>query len=115
MAGYLRSYLAELIGTFALILVGAGSIMVNAYTHGGVGLLGIAFAHGLTIMAMAYAFGRASGGHFNPAVTGAMLVTRRISPGKGVFYIASQLLGASLAALFLLLIYRASPWVDNAP
>jgi MIP family channel proteins len=115
MAGYLRSYLAEAIGTFALILVGAGSILADAKTHGAIGVTGIAFAHGLTIMAMAYAFGRVSGGHFNPAVTSAMLATRRIGPAKGIFYIVSQLLGAALAGLLLLAIYRGSPWVSAPP
>jgi MIP family channel proteins len=115
MAGYLRSYLAEVIGTFALILIGAGSIMANAYTHGAIGVTGIALAHGLTIMAMAYTFGGVSGGHFNPAVTAAMLVTRRMGPTKGLFYVISQLLGAALAGLLLLAIYKESPWIQNAP
>jgi MIP family channel proteins len=115
MAGYMRSYLAELIGTFALILVGGGSIVANQVSHGGLGVTGIAFAHGLTIMAMAYAFGAISGGHFNPAVTTAMLVNRRIGPAKGVVYIVSQLLGAALAGLLLRAIYHGSPWVSASP
>lgn len=101
MTGNLKSYTAEFIGTFALIFVGAGSICMDALTGGKVGLTGIALAHGLTIMSMAYAYGAVSGGHFNPAVTIAMLINRRIEAIKGVFYIASQLLGAALAGLFL--------------
>lgn len=101
MTGTLRSYAAELIGTFALIFVGAGSICMDVITGGKVGLTGIALAHGLTIMVMAYTYGPVSGGHFNPAVTAAMLASRRIDPIKAVFYIASQLVGAALAGIFL--------------
>lgn len=101
MTGSLKSYAAEIIGTFALIFAGAGSICMDALTGGHVGLLGIALAHGLTIMVMAYTYGPISGGHFNPAVTVAMLVSRRIGPIQGIFYIVSQLLGAALAGIFL--------------
>jgi len=90
-----------MIGTFALIFAGAGSICMDALTGGKVGLVGIALAHGLAIMVMAYTYGAASGGHFNPAVTAAMFLNRRIRAVQGVFYVACQLLGAALAALLL--------------
>ncbi|MBI4057614.1 MAG: aquaporin [Elusimicrobia bacterium] len=101
MAGNLRAYIAELIGTFALILIGAGSVCMDAITGGKLGLTGIAFAHGLTIMVMAYALGNISGGHFNPAVSIAMLLTKKIEMARTVGYIAAQLLGATLAGIFL--------------
>ena len=64
----MNKYLAEFIGTFTLVLAGTGAIANNAT------LVGVAFAHGLAIMVMAYAFGNISGGHFNPAVTVTMAI-----------------------------------------
>ena len=94
----LRRGIAELVGTFALIFVGVGSIV---FVSQGSGLLGVALAHGLTIAIMASAVGHISGGHFNPAVTFGFLVTRRIAPSLAVVYWASQLAGAVLGALAL--------------
>jgi len=111
----LKSYLAEMIGTFALILVGAGSVCMESFTGGRVGLTGIALAHGLTIMAMAYTYGPVSGGHFNPAVTFAMLVTRRINALKAIFYIVSQLLGAALAGVCLKTVLQSRPDLSLLP
>ena len=61
--------IAEFVGTLALIFIGAGSICANQFLGGGVGLVGIALAHGLTIAVMVSAIGHISGGHINPAVT----------------------------------------------
>ncbi|MBI2884859.1 MAG: MIP family channel protein [Candidatus Omnitrophica bacterium] len=94
-------YLAEFIGTFALIFIGAGSICSDAVSGGQVGIVGIALAHGLTIMVMVYAFGHISGGHFNPAVTAAMALTKRIEPAPAAGYVAAQLGGAALAGWVL--------------
>lgn len=102
-----KPYLAELIGTFALIFIGAGSI-----AHGKGNLTGIALAHGLTIMSMIYATGHLSGTHINPAVTTAMMVTGRMAPATGGLYIVSQLIGASLGGFALRVIF--SPTADTA-
>lgn len=96
-----KAALAELIGAFTLIFVGAGSIMADALLGGKIGLTGIAFAHGLAIATMVAAAGHLSGGHFNPAVTTAFMATGRLPTGTGLLYIAAQLIGASLAAFFL--------------
>jgi MIP family channel proteins len=96
----LRRGIAELIGTFTLIFVGMGSIMFASS-----GILGVALAHGLAIAIMASAVGHISGGHFNPAVTLSMLVTRRIEIAEAVRYWVSQLAGGVAAALILLAIY----------
>lgn len=93
--------LAEAVGTFTLIFIGAGSILADHLTGGQVGLVGIAFAHGLAIGTMVLALGAVSGGHFNPAVTVGFLVTGRQPLGRGLAYIVAQLLGASVAALLL--------------
>ncbi len=96
-----KAAVAELIGTFALIFMGAGSILADAMTGGKVGMTGIALAHGLAIATMVSATGHISGGHLNPAVTGAFVVTGRLPVGSGIVYVVAQLVGASLAAFFL--------------
>ncbi len=96
-----KAGLAELIGTFALIFMGAGSILADTLTGGKVGLTGIAFAHGLAIATMVSATGHLSGGHLNPAVTGAFVLTGRLPARSGIVYLIAQLAGASLAAFFL--------------
>lgn len=103
-----KTFLAELIGTFGLIFFGAGAILQNANTQS-VGTVGIALAHGLAIMLGFYVFGHVSGGHFNPAVSFGMALTRRLSWGGMIRYWIGQLLGASLAAWALALLYRGGP------
>ncbi len=100
--------LAEAIGTFALIFVGAGSIMAFLATGSDPGkdaaaFVGVALAHGLTIAVMVTATGHISGGHLNPAVTLGLFAAGRVRVSQAVVYIVSQLIGASLAAALLLL------------
>ncbi len=95
-----KKLVAEFLGTFTLIFVGAGAIMT-----GKADLLGIALAHGLAIATMIAALGGISGGHFNPAVTFGFLLTKRISIEKAAQYWVSQLLGASFAAWILKSVY----------
>ncbi|HLW47485.1 MAG TPA: aquaporin [bacterium] len=104
-----KQLLAEGIGAFTLIFAGAGSIIANEATHGGVGLLGIALAHGLAIAVMVSALGVISGGHFNPAVTCAFVVSGRMPVARGVAYALAQLTGATLAALALVAAYPPGP------
>lgn len=106
---HLEKYFAELIGTFALVFFGAGAVIVNSITGGEPGLLGIALAHGLTLMAMIYVFGSISGTHINPAVTTAMVAAKKMKPTEGIFYIASQLIGATLAGAGLMVIFPKAP------
>jgi len=103
-----RSFLAEMIGTFGLIFFGAGAILQQQATQS-VGTTGIAVAHGLAILIGVYAFGHISGGHFNPAVSFGMWMTRRIGMGKMLVYWAAQLVGASLAAGILGYLYQGGP------
>src|ERR1700688_2018827 len=93
--------LAEFIGTFSFVFIGAGAASV---VGGGVGLNGItavAFAHGLAIMAFAFAYGPVSGGHMNPAVTIGVLAAGAMRVGEAVGYIISQLIGGIAGALLL--------------
>lgn len=95
-----RHFMAEFIGTFALVFVGGAAIMVTYGPNAPGGLLEVALAHGLILGIAISALMRISG-HFNPAVTLGFLVTRRIEPMMAGLYIASQLLGAMAAAYAL--------------
>jgi len=101
-----RKAIAEFIGAFTLIFIGAGSII----SPGGGNLLLVAFAHGLAIGVMVSALGRISGGHFNPAVTLGALAGRQITARLAVLYWGAQLLGALAAALGLFLIFPSAAW-----
>jgi aquaporin TIP len=96
----LRPAIAEFIGTFTLIFVGAGSI-IAAHGIEDPSLIGIAIAHGLAIGVMVATYARVSGAHFNPAVTFGFLLTKRIKPRKAAVYWIAQLAGAAVAALLL--------------
>jgi aquaporin Z len=71
---------AEAVGTFFLVLIGPGTVMVDAFSDGAVGLVGIALAFGFVVSAMIYALGPLSGAHINPAVTLAFWSVRRFPP-----------------------------------
>src|SRR5216684_5068182 len=107
---YVKPVVAELIGTFGFVFIGAGSIITNTLTRGAVGLVGIALATGLALAIVITVFAATSGGHINPAVTLGFLVTRRIAPLLGILYIVAQLVGATLAGLLLRAIYPQAVW-----
>jgi MIP family channel proteins len=95
-----KKVLAELIGTFTLVFVGAGAGAVVGGT-GTPGLVAVAFAHGLAIMTSVYVWGSISGCHINPAVTVGVLVGGHIDAVKAVLYIVAQLIGGIAAAYLL--------------
>jgi aquaporin Z len=98
----LKRSVAELLGTFWLVLGGCGSAVLAAkFPEVGIGLVGVSLAFGLTVVTMAYAVGHISGGHFNPAVTIGLLAGGRVKVGDVVPYIVAQLVGAVLAAWIL--------------
>lgn len=90
-----KAYIAEFIGTFALVFIGVGAIAANA------GLTGIALAHGLAIAVMVSATGAISGGHLNPAVTVGALLAKKIGLTDAVGYVLSQCLGAIVASFLI--------------
>ena len=103
----MKKYLAELIGTFSLVLFGCGAAVIAGSSQvgpSGIGLLGISIAFGFAVVAMAYAIGPISGCHINPAVTIGVLVAGRMDTKDAVGYIISQLIGATLGAGVLYLI-----------
>lgn len=124
-----RSLVAELLGTFVLVLGGCGTAMLAAGVEpGGVGMLGVALAFGLTVLVMAYAVGHISGGHFNPAVTLGAVAGGRFPVKDAAPYIVVQVIGAILAAGVLYVIangvdgfsasesgFAANGYGDNSP
>jgi len=101
-----KKYWAELIGTFALVLIGCGSAVIAGQY---IGFMGIAFAFGLTVLAMVYAIGNISGCHINPAISLSMLVAGRLGWKDTIFYVIFQCVGAVLAALLLWLVAGGMP------
>ncbi|MEJ7759344.1 MAG: MIP/aquaporin family protein [Gemmatimonadaceae bacterium] len=96
-----RRWIAELIGTFFLVFVGPGAVMVNAASQGIIGHAGVAIAFGFVVVAMIYAVGHLSGAHLNPAVTLGFWSVRRFPAREVVPYVIAQCVGATLASLAL--------------
>jgi len=99
-----KVFLAEFIGTFALVFIGMGAGIVNA------GLLGVALAHGFTLAVFAYAYGHISGTHVNPAVTFALALKNVVTWGQAVVYWIAQFAGAILAAFVMKLFLDSSSY-----
>lgn len=104
----MRKYLAEFVSTFALVFVATGAVATNNMTDGSLGLIGIAVASGLIVMAMVYATKHISGAHINPAVTIAMFITKKINITDSLSYIAAQMSGAIIASLLILTIFPSA-------
>src|SRR6185295_9291676 len=105
-----RRLAAESLGTFWLVFGGCGSaVLAAAFPQVGIGLLGVSLAFGLTVLTMAYAVGRVSGGHFNPAVTVGLFTAKRVPAADLAPYIIAQVVGAIAAAAVLLLIASGKP------
>ncbi|MGF9768779.1 aquaporin [Bacillus albus] len=99
--------IAECIGTFVLVLFGTGTAVIGGGVEG-IGVLGIAMAFGLSIVAMAYSIGTISGCHVNPAVSIAMFINKRMAAKELAYYIVAQILGALLGTVTLVTILKSS-------
>lgn len=97
----MRRYLAEALGTFVLVVGGVGTAVLAGER---VGALGVAFAFGLSLLAMVYVIGPITGCHVNPAVTVGLLLTDKVDPRDAVGYVVAQIVGAILAAGAVLLV-----------
>ena len=101
----MKKLAAEAFGTFWLVLGGCGSAVLAAgFPEVGMGLLGVSFAFGLTVLTMAYAVGGISGGHFNPAVSIGLAAAGKFEWGELARYIPAQVIGGALGAFVLYLI-----------
>ena len=110
----MKKPIAEFIGTFTLVLFGCGAAVIGGMGTGatGIDVLGISFAFGLAIVAMAYGIGPVSGCHVNPAVSLGVLVAGRMSMSDFIAYVIAQVLGAVAGAivLYVILSGKASGW-----
>jgi aquaporin NIP len=97
----MKKYLSEFLGTFILLFVGTGAVIVNQQTNGALGLQGIAAVWGFAIIALVYAFGDISGTHINAAVTIAFAADKRFEWKEVPPYLLSQFAGAILASILL--------------
>ena len=105
MPSLFRRSFAELLGTFALVFIGAGAVASKYFPEATYGIFGVAVAHGLVLAVMVTALLGISGGHLNPAVTLGLMAVRRTDLRTGLAYIVAQLLGAVLAALLIKVVY----------
>ena len=109
----MKKYVAEFIGTFWLVLGGCGSaVLAAAFPDVGIGLLGVSFAFGLTVLTMAFAIGHISGCHLNPAVSIGLWAGGRFQANQLLPYIVAQVLGAIVAGGVLYLIATGQPGFD---
>jgi aquaporin Z len=102
----MKKYFAELVGTFVLVFGGVGAAVL-AGSH--IGNIGIAFAFGLSLLAMVYTIGPVSGCHINPAVTFGVLLARKIGGRDAVMYVIAQIIGGIIAAGCILAIAHGLP------
>lgn len=101
MGAKVRPLTAEFVGTFALVFIGAGAVVVDSATSNALGLLGIALAHAVVLSVMVTATMRISGGHLNPAVTFGLWLANKIEAKDAGLYVAVQLLAAVAGALLV--------------
>jgi aquaporin Z len=110
-----KKYAAEAIGTFWLTFAGCGSaVIAAAFPQVGIGLLGVSFAFGLSVVTMAFAIGHISGCHLNPAVTVGLAAGGRFPAGQIVPYVIAQVVGAIAAAALLYVIASGKAGFDLA-
>ncbi len=108
---HFRNYVAELIGTFALVFCGTGAIVIDQQSGGVVTHVGVAITFGLIIMSMIYSLGNISGAHLNPAVSIAFTISGRFPLNRLPGYVISQLSGALLASFTLKYLFASSQFL----
>lgn len=106
----MKKYLAEMIGTMVLVLMGCGSAVFagTIQPFSSVGTLGVAFAFGLAVLTMVYTIGKISGCHINPAITLGMLLSKRISGKDAGMYMIFQVIGAIIGSSILFILAKDS-------
>ena len=106
----MKKYFAELIGTMVLVLMGCGAAVFagTAQPFAAVGTLGVAFAFGLSVVAMAYSIGKVSGCHINPAITLGVWLSGRMSGKDAAMYMIFQIIGAIVGSTVLFVLAKDS-------
>jgi aquaporin NIP len=97
----MKKYIAEFLGTYALVFAGTGAIVIDQQTHGSITHPGVAITFGLIVMSMIYTFGDISGAHLNPAVSIAFTIAKKFPVIELAPYVVAQMLGALAASLTL--------------
>lgn len=110
---FMKQYISETIGTFALIFCGCGAMTINEITGGSITHVGVAITWGLIVMAMIYAFGEISGAHLNPAVTIAFAFAKKFSWNKVPQYLIAQAIGAIFACFLLWFLFPDSQFLGE--
>jgi len=109
----MKKYLAEFLGTYALVFAGTGAIVIDQQTHGSITHVGVAITFGLIVMSMIYAFGDISGAHLNPAVSIAFTIAQKFPIKQLAPYILSQVGGALAASLTLKILFPENQFLGG--
>jgi MIP family channel proteins len=104
-----RRATAEAVGTFVLVFAGCGAIVTDARSDGGVGVVGVGLVFFLVLLAAIAALGHVSGAHFNPGVSLSFFLTRHLPARDLGAYVTAQAIGATVAALMLLVVWPSHP------
>jgi aquaporin Z len=107
----MKKYLAEFLGTYALVFAGTGAIIIDQVTHGSITHAGVAITFGLIVMSMIYALGDISGAHLNPAVSIAFAVAKKFPAKELIPFVISQLSGAVSASFTLKYLFPANQFL----
>ena len=111
-----KKFIAEIIGTFIVVVLATGSVVLDAKTNGLLGIPFIAFAPFIGVAIGVYLFGRVSMAHFNPAVTVGFLITKHINKTQLIYYLSAEIIGALLASLFVKYVIGTEAYLGaNAP
>jgi aquaporin Z len=109
----MKKYLAELIGTFAMVFCGTGAIIINQETGGIISHAGVALTFGMIVAAMIYALGSISGAHLNPAVTFGFWLAKKFPAREILPYVIAQISGAFIASLVLKYLFPANDFLGS--
>ena len=111
-----RKFVAEIVGTFIVVVLATGSVVLDAKTNGILGIPFIAFAPFIGVAIGVYLFGKVSMAHFNPAVTVGFLITKHITKLQLLYYLTAEIIGALLASLFVKYVIGTEAYLGaNAP
>jgi len=111
-----KKFIAEVIGTFIVVVLATGSVVLDAKTNGLLGIPFIAFAPFIGVAIGVYLFGKVSMAHFNPAVTVGFLITKHINKTQFFYYLSAEIIGALLASLFVKYVIGTEAYLGaNAP